>query len=46
MIDHLVLGEDVGAIEKSFAWPAPWASRSIFAGKGSALGVTPDLKTD
>ncbi|PYH74106.1 ceramidase [Aspergillus vadensis CBS 113365] len=46
VIDHLVSGEDVGAIEESFAWPAPWASRSIFAGKGSALGVTPDLKTD
>ncbi|KAI2818679.1 hypothetical protein CBS115989_4941 [Aspergillus niger] len=46
VIDHLVSGEDVEAIEYSFAWPAPWASRSIFAGKGSAVGVRSELKTE
>ncbi|KAB8237531.1 ceramidase [Aspergillus alliaceus] len=33
VVDHLVSGEEHDDIEATFAWPAPWASRSIFAGK-------------
>ncbi|KAJ5092281.1 alkaline ceramidase family protein [Penicillium alfredii] len=36
VVDHLVSAEDHGDIEASFAWPAPWASRSIFAGRKPA----------
>ncbi|KAA8650984.1 ceramidase [Aspergillus tanneri] len=37
LIDHLVSGEDLQDIESLFAWPAPWASRSIFAGTASTV---------
>ena len=33
VIDHLVSGADHQDLDKAFAWPAPWASRSIFAGE-------------
>ncbi|CAG8900352.1 unnamed protein product [Penicillium egyptiacum] len=32
VVDHLVSGEDLS--QQSFAWPASWASTSIFAGRG------------
>jgi dihydroceramidase len=35
VVDHLASGEDLEDIEMSLAWPAPWAARSIFAGRGS-----------
>lgn len=31
VVDHLVSGESHDGIEESFAWPASWASRSVFA---------------
>ncbi|KAL4900695.1 hypothetical protein BDW74DRAFT_182529 [Aspergillus multicolor] len=37
VVDHLVAGEGHGDIDRSFAWPASWASKSVFA--GSALVV-------
>ncbi|EAW08501.1 ceramidase [Aspergillus clavatus NRRL 1] len=37
VVDHLVSGEDLRDIQQSFAWPAPWASRSIFAGRGPSV---------
>ncbi|KAJ0420977.1 ceramidase [Aspergillus carlsbadensis] len=33
VVDHLVSGEDHREID-SIAWPASWASRSVFAGRG------------
>ncbi|KAF7585710.1 hypothetical protein BBP40_010247 [Aspergillus hancockii] len=33
VVDHLVSGEDHKDIERSFARPAPWASRSIFGAR-------------
>ncbi|KNG87618.1 alkaline phytoceramidase [Aspergillus nomiae NRRL 13137] len=33
VVDHLVSGVSHDAIEESFAWPASWASRSVFAGR-------------
>ncbi|KAE8164844.1 ceramidase [Aspergillus tamarii] len=32
VVDHLVSGESHDGLEVSFAWPASWASRSVFAG--------------
>ncbi|KAB8209839.1 alkaline ceramidase family protein [Aspergillus parasiticus] len=32
VVDHLVSSESHDGIEESFAWPASWASRSVFAG--------------
>ncbi|KAJ5165919.1 hypothetical protein N7492_006215 [Penicillium capsulatum] len=32
VIDHLVSGTDHADLQKSFAWPTPWAAQSIFAG--------------
>ncbi|OJJ74819.1 hypothetical protein ASPBRDRAFT_193511 [Aspergillus brasiliensis CBS 101740] len=46
VIDHLVSGEDVETIEGSFAWPASWAARSIFAGKDLAVGARSELKIE
>ncbi|KAL4940508.1 hypothetical protein BDV06DRAFT_18951 [Aspergillus oleicola] len=46
VVDHLASGEEIGPrdIEESFAWPAPWAARSIFAGVGGRVGVDGDEK--
>jgi dihydroceramidase len=38
VVDHLASGEDHRDIDRSFAWPAPWVSRSIFAGKDTGVG--------
>ncbi|KAJ5247616.1 alkaline phytoceramidase [Penicillium chermesinum] len=37
VVDHLVSGEDIRDTQQSFAWPASWASTSIFAGWGSSI---------
>ncbi|KAL4784278.1 ceramidase [Aspergillus varians] len=39
VVDHLASGEDHQGFEESFAWPAPWASQSIFAGRSPAIGA-------
>ncbi|PWY80568.1 alkaline ceramidase family protein [Aspergillus heteromorphus CBS 117.55] len=46
VIDHLASGEDHEDIEGSFAWPAPWASRSIFAGRRPAAGGAAGKKSE
>ncbi|KAL4884036.1 alkaline phytoceramidase [Aspergillus karnatakaensis] len=45
-VDLLASGEEVKDIEGSFAWPAPWASRSIFAGKEVAVDKRARTKND
>ncbi|QMW44542.1 hypothetical protein G4B11_007962 [Aspergillus flavus] len=37
VVDHLVSGESHDGIEEHFAWPASWASRSVFAGRSPEL---------
>ncbi|KAI2731836.1 hypothetical protein CBS147332_975 [Penicillium roqueforti] len=37
VVDHLVSGEELRDNQQSFAWPASWASRSIFAGRGPSM---------
>ncbi|KAJ5535775.1 hypothetical protein N7513_008961 [Penicillium frequentans] len=44
VIDHLVSGEDHQDIHGRFAWPASWASQSIFAGVGSTMIGADDKK--
>ncbi|KAL4872098.1 hypothetical protein BDV12DRAFT_183341 [Aspergillus spectabilis] len=36
-VDHLISGEELKDIEGSFAWPAHWASGSVFAGREVAI---------
>lgn len=33
VVDHLVSGDDHNDLDALLAWPAPWAARSVFAGK-------------
>ncbi|EED13862.1 conserved hypothetical protein [Talaromyces stipitatus ATCC 10500] len=37
VVDHLASGDDLQDIDESFAWPASWASRSIFAGRDAVI---------
>ncbi|PWY95011.1 ceramidase [Aspergillus sclerotioniger CBS 115572] len=46
VVDHLLCSEDPEDIQGSFAWPAPWAAQSMFAGKGSSAGVKSGSKSD
>ncbi|KAF3021807.1 hypothetical protein E8E15_008130 [Penicillium rubens] len=42
VVDHLVSGEDLS--QQSLAWPASWASTSIFAGRGPVDKVSEKQK--
>ncbi|KAE8423340.1 ceramidase [Aspergillus pseudocaelatus] len=37
VVDHLVSSESHDGLEESFAWPASWASRSVFAGSDAEV---------
>ncbi|KAL4746604.1 hypothetical protein BDW72DRAFT_210326 [Aspergillus terricola var. indicus] len=37
VVDRLVSGEDLSDTRHSFAWPASWASTSVFAGLGPSM---------
>ncbi|KAJ5141729.1 alkaline ceramidase family protein [Penicillium atrosanguineum] len=46
VIDHLASGEDGPHVDMYLAWPAPWASRSIFAGRLNTLPANVDKKRE